>query len=157
MYTVEQISDTLDTKTFNPIPSLLRQLPLPNSQKSHPDIRQDLEEKVRSDEAALFVARREFQDSSHTVGLAGVELQEVDGQPTAVVTELAVDSRSRGRRLGQWLLGSAILWGSSHGARRVQVEVVPQPNSPGEALLQEMGFVRHDGLPVLELSDDQPK
>lgn len=146
-FEIEQIHGPLDHKTFMPMVALVKRLPNNDIHElSHTDLKEHLQNRADNDNSALFVAQTMGR---HTVGLAGVEIHD----ETAVLTELSVDRRAQGHRLGWNLVHRLVEWSDTQGARIVEVSPPPEPGSAGEALLQEMGFSDQNGNFRLKLAD----
>lgn len=154
-YEIEKITGPLDTTISNPLPSLVKKLPNNDEFQglSHPELRRHFEAKTdqKAVNTALFIAKRLMPTRPHTVGLAGIEIQD----STAVLTELVVDDRARGHKLGWELIHHSIMWSQDNGAIAMDVHPPPEPNSPAESLLQQMGFVDRNGTPHLDFEDSQ--
>ena len=154
-FTIEQATGPLDLATFNPMVSLTKKLPNKSDflQLSYPELREHFESITdeTNPNSALFIAKRRMAAVGHTVGLAGVRIEE--DPETAVLTELVVDDRARGRKIGWELLRQTIDWSHERGAKSLEVSPPPAPNSAAEALLREMGFDDQHGLPRLDLEN----
>jgi N-acetylglutamate synthase-like GNAT family acetyltransferase len=154
-FQIEQAIGPLDQITSNPLPSLVKKLPNKEDFNglSQPELRQHFEAKTdkRAVNATLFIAKRLMPTSHHTVGLAGIEIKE----DTAVLTELVVDDRARGHKLGWELIRRSIMWSSENGAKAIEVSPPPVPDSTADTLLKEMGFSDQTGIPHLDLEDSQ--
>ncbi len=154
-FAIEQVRGELPPTIFNPMVSLVKKLPN-NSEfndKSYPEIHAHFNAKTKDSDptTALFVAQRRMPLAGHTVGLAGVEIHD----DVARVTELVVDDRVRGNRVGWQLLKFVAEWADEHNANTIEVSPPPKPNSIEEAWLQEMGFAIEEGTPRMGLEDSQ--
>jgi len=134
MIKVEQVG-TFSEDILHAVNWLLPQL-TENSQQLKSD---QLAVIIKSESTTIFIAK----ENENIVGCLTLIMVQIPSGIRAIIEDVIVDERARGKGIGRFLTEAAILYAKEHGAKNINLTSSPKREA-ANILYQKMGFIKRE-------------